>query len=78
MNTRLTGISLTATRQILGDVADAWRHRGGDVAFESGGGAEAARRVRDGKAIRPRLVQAPRHAAGLTKRIASNHRRNHP
>lgn len=38
-----------ATRQILGDVADAWRHRGGDVAFESVGGVEAARRVQNGE-----------------------------
>jgi len=38
-----------ATRQVLADVADAWRHSGGEVAFESVGGVEAARRVQDGE-----------------------------
>ena len=38
-----------ATRQVLADAADAWRHSGGDVAFESVGGVEAARRVQDGE-----------------------------
>lgn len=49
MNTRLTGISSMATRQVLADVADAWRHSGGEVAFESVGGVEAAQRVQDGE-----------------------------
>jgi molybdate transport system substrate-binding protein len=49
MNTRLTGISSMATRQVLADVADAWQHCGGEVAFESVGGVEAARRVQDGE-----------------------------
>jgi len=49
MNIRLTGISSMATRQVLADVADAWRHTGGDVAFESVGGVEAAKRVQDGE-----------------------------
>ena len=49
MKTRLTGISSMATRQVLADVIDAWRRAGGDVAFESTGGVEAARRVRDGE-----------------------------
>ena len=38
-----------ATRHVLADVADAWRHAGGDVAFESVGGVEAAQRVQDGE-----------------------------
>jgi len=49
MNTRLTAISSMATRQVLADVADAWRHSGDEVAFESVGGVEAARRVQDGE-----------------------------
>ncbi|MEO8755117.1 MAG: substrate-binding domain-containing protein, partial [Casimicrobiaceae bacterium] len=49
MSTRLTGISSMATRQVLADVADAWRQSGGEVAFESVGGVEAARRVQDGE-----------------------------
>jgi molybdate transport system substrate-binding protein len=38
-----------ATRQVLTDVTDAWRHTGGEVAFESVGGVEAAKRVQDGE-----------------------------
>lgn len=49
MNTRLTGISSMATRQVLVDVADAWRRSGGEVAFESVGGVEAAKRAQDGE-----------------------------
>jgi molybdate transport system substrate-binding protein len=49
MNTRLTGISSMATRQVLADVADAWRRSGGEVAFESVGGVEAAQRVHAGE-----------------------------
>jgi molybdate transport system substrate-binding protein len=49
MNTRLTGISSMATRRVLVDVAEAWRHEGGNVAFESVGGVEAAKRVQDGE-----------------------------
>jgi len=49
MNTRLTGICSMATRHIVADVADAWRRSGGEVAFESVGGVEAAKRVRDGE-----------------------------
>jgi molybdate transport system substrate-binding protein len=48
MNTRLTVISSMATREVLADVADVWRHSGGEVALESVGGVEAAKRVRDG------------------------------
>ena len=49
MNTRLTGISSMATRQILAEAANAWRHAGGEVAFESVGGVEAAQRVQGGE-----------------------------
>lgn len=49
MTTRLTGISSMATRQVLADVAELWRHAGHEVAFESVGGVEAARRVGDGE-----------------------------
>jgi len=38
-----------ATRQVLAEVAEAWRHSGGEVAFESVGGVAAAQRVRDGE-----------------------------
>jgi molybdate transport system substrate-binding protein len=47
--TSLTGISSMATRQVLAEVADAWRYAGGELAFESVGGVEAAQRVRDGE-----------------------------
>jgi molybdate transport system substrate-binding protein len=49
MTIRLAGISSMATRQVLTDVADAWRHFGGELAFESVGGVEAAKRVQDGE-----------------------------
>jgi molybdate transport system substrate-binding protein len=49
MTIRLTGISSMATRQVLTDVTDAWRHSGGEVAFESVGGVEAAKRVQSGE-----------------------------
>ena len=49
MSIRLTGISSMATRQVLGEVAGAWRHAGGAVTFESVGGVEAVRRVQDGE-----------------------------
>jgi molybdate transport system substrate-binding protein len=50
MNTRISGISSMATRQLLAEVGEAWRRHGGaEVAFESVGGVEAARRVHDGE-----------------------------
>jgi molybdate transport system substrate-binding protein len=49
MNTRLTGISSMATRQVLADVADTWRLCGGELAFESVGGVDAAQRVQAGE-----------------------------
>ena len=50
MTASLTGISSMATRQLLAEVADLWRHSGrGEVVFESVGGVDAARRVQDGE-----------------------------
>jgi molybdate transport system substrate-binding protein len=50
MSNRITGISSMATRQLLAEVVDAWQQRGGaEVSFESMGGVDAARRVRDGE-----------------------------
>ncbi|MCF8198962.1 MAG: substrate-binding domain-containing protein [Sulfuritalea sp.] len=56
MTQRLTGISSMATRQVLADLAAAYRQRKGDdastaVAFESVGGVDAARRVQAGEAF---------------------------
>jgi len=46
MSTRITGISSMATRQFLAEVVEAWQRRGGvDVAIESVGGVDAAKRV---------------------------------
>ena len=49
VSNRIRGLSSMATRQVLADMAAAWRHSGGDVAFESVGGVEAAKRVQDGE-----------------------------
>jgi molybdate transport system substrate-binding protein len=38
-----------ATRQILAELAATWRHAGGEVAFESAGGVEAAQRIQGGE-----------------------------
>ncbi len=74
MNTRLTAISSMATRQVLADVADAWRHSGDEVAFESVGGVEAARRVQDGEkfdvVVLDKLVAAGRIVAGSKTDLA--------
>ncbi|MFA4969832.1 MAG: substrate-binding domain-containing protein [Sulfuritalea sp.] len=56
MNTRLTGISSMATRQVLAELADAYRVLSGadvatEVAFESVGGVDAAKRVQAGEAF---------------------------
>ncbi len=49
-NTRIRGISSMATRQVLAELAGAFRARSGiDVAFESVGGVDAARRVQAGE-----------------------------
>jgi len=46
----ITGISSMATRQVLAEMAGAWRTRCGvDVAFESVGGVDAANRVQAGE-----------------------------
>jgi molybdate transport system substrate-binding protein len=37
-----------ATRQVLADLAADWQHLGGEIAFESIGGVDAAKRVKDG------------------------------
>ena len=50
MTTRITGISSMATRLLLAELAGAWRACSGvDVAFESVGGVDAARRVQAGE-----------------------------
>jgi molybdate transport system substrate-binding protein len=49
---RLTGISSMATRALLADLAVQARQRGGvEIAFESVGGVDAARRVASGEAF---------------------------
>ena len=51
MTTRIHGISSMATRLVLAELAGAWRARSGkDVAFESVGGVDAAKRVQAGEA----------------------------
>jgi len=50
MTTRITGISSMATRQFLAEAAAAWQQRGGaEVAIESIGGVDAAKRVQAGE-----------------------------
>ena len=56
MNTPLAGISSMATRQVLAELAAAWRQQSGadlaaEVAFESVGGVDAAKRVQAGEAF---------------------------
>ena len=52
MSTTLRGISSMATRQVLGDLASAYVARNGrQVAMESVGGVDAARRVQAGEAF---------------------------
>lgn len=52
MSTRLTGISSMATRQVLAELAAAYRQQSGiEVAFESVGGVDAAKRVQAGEAF---------------------------
>ena len=79
MNARLTGISSMATRQVLVDVASAWRRSGGEVAFESVGGVEAAKRVQNGERfdvvvlaadVIDKLVAAGRIVAGSKTDLA--------
>jgi molybdate transport system substrate-binding protein len=50
MTATLHGISSMATRQVLAELTQAWRERGGgEVAVESVGGVDAARRVAAGE-----------------------------
>jgi molybdate transport system substrate-binding protein len=52
MTTKITGISSMATRQVLAELADAYaRSTGSEVAIESVGGVDAARRVQAGEAF---------------------------
>lgn len=52
MTTRITGISSMATRQVLAELADAYRKQSGVVVeFESVGGVDAAKRVQAGEAF---------------------------
>lgn len=52
MNQPLSGISSMATRQVLAELADAYRQRAGRVVlFESVGGVDAAKRVAAGEAF---------------------------
>lgn len=59
MTTRIHGISSMATRLVLAELAGAWRaHSGVDVAFESVGGVDAAKRVQAGEALDLAVVDA--------------------
>jgi molybdate transport system substrate-binding protein len=50
MGVRITGISSMATKAVLGELAEAWaRASGNEVAIESVGGVDAARRVQAGE-----------------------------
>jgi len=50
MNQRITGISSMATRQVLAELVHAFQERGGcEVAIESVGGVDAAKRVQAGE-----------------------------
>lgn len=52
MTTRIAGISSMATRQVLAELADAYRKQSGVVVlFESVGGVDAAKRVQAGEAF---------------------------
>lgn len=52
MTTRISGISSMAARLVLAELAGAYRQRNGvDVAFESVGGVDAARRVQAGESF---------------------------
>src|SRR5688500_17828190 len=52
MTVSLKGISSMATRQVLGELAQAWQERTGrNVDIESVGGVDAARRVAAGEAF---------------------------
>ena len=66
----LRGISSMATRQVLAELAGAYRQGSGiEVAFESVGGVDAARRVQAGEAFDLVVLDA----AALDKLVASGH-----
>ena len=70
MSTRITGISSMATRQVLAELADAYRQQGGVmVGFESVGGIDAAKRVQAGEAFDVVVLAAD----AIDKLVATGH-----
>jgi len=70
MNTRISGISSMATRQVLAELAGAYLQRSGvAVAFESVGGVDAARRVRAGEPFDVAVLDAD----ALDRLVADGH-----
>ena len=69
MNGRITGISSMATRAVLADLVAARPQQGVEVAIESVGGVDAARRVQAGEAFD--LVVLARDA--IDRLVASGH-----
>lgn len=70
MSTRITGISSMATRQVLADLAGSYRQqRGIDVAIESVGGVDAAKRVQAGELFDVVVLAAD----AIEKMMASGH-----
>lgn len=70
MSTRITGISSMATRQVLADLAGSYRQqRGIDVAIESVGGVDAAKRVQAGELFDVVVLAAD----AIEKLMASGH-----
>jgi molybdate transport system substrate-binding protein len=70
MSTRITGISSMATRQVLAELAAAYRQRTGvEVAIESVGGVDAARRVQAGESFDAVVLAAD----AIDRLIASGH-----
>ncbi len=68
MTLRIHGISSMATRRVLAELANDWRARSGvDVAFESVGGVDAAKRVQAGESN----DQAVLDADALEKLVAT-------
>jgi molybdate transport system substrate-binding protein len=70
MTSPLRGISSMATRLVLADLASAWRAQGGgEVAIESVGGVDAARRVQAGEAFDVVLLASD----AIDKLVAGGH-----
>jgi molybdate transport system substrate-binding protein len=70
MSTRITGISSMATRQVLAELAGSYRQqRGIDVAIESVGGVDAAKRVQAGELFDVVVLAAD----AIEKLMASGH-----